>query len=104
MIWGRMGGVLTPPSTETGPWRIAPDVAWTDGEHRLVLALRAPYTALPLRLTESAAVIWDLVADGLDLDGILRELADIDDPGVEHHVRTFLADLRRRELIQPAPD
>lgn len=83
-----------------GPWVISPDVAWVDTEDIHVVALRPPYSALPWRLTSSAAAIWEGIADGLTRREMLAELGDSATSEIIAQVDDFLAELLRRDLIR----
>lgn len=70
------------------------------GEEVVVLDLEG---SVYLRLNDSARTLWELLADGQDED----EMADalVDQYGIERDrastdVASFVAELRRRELVQ----
>lgn len=94
---------MTATTDDPGPWAIAPDVAWVDGDHLLVLDVSAPYDRMPWLLDGPAAAIWELVAAGRTLAQIVTEdLADVADPDMPGQVAAFVADLRTRGLVLPA--
>lgn len=84
-----------------GPWQVSPDVAWVDSGEIHILALRAPYSALPWRLTGSAGAIWEGVADGLTRSQLLSQLGDMATPHVVAQIDRFVRDLLARDLIRP---
>ncbi len=86
-------------STVDGPWTISPDVAWLDGEQILVLDLRAPYDRLPWRLNDTAALVWECVAAGMDRAQIAAELQAPSEPAAAAAIDTFLEELTDRGLI-----
>ncbi len=92
---GQNGGV------SEGPWEISPDVAWVSGERLLVLDLRPPHGRRPWRLSDSAAVVWECVAEGMTLAEIVAEIGDVDAPGVADDIRAFLDELTAMAYIGP---
>jgi len=84
--------------------RIGDDVAWTSTDSRVVALHLATPAAVPCVLEESAAVIWQEIAEEGSV--IVRELVErlsevfgVDADEIRGHVETLISDLARLDLL-----
>lgn len=85
-------------------WQIRADVAWMGGDGRFVaLTLSAP-ESLPLLLEDSAALVWQVLADGLqDERGIVARVAEgagLQQEVVAGDIAAFLRQLERLAIAE----
>jgi len=84
--------------------RIDDDVAWTADESRVVVMHLADRTATPFVLGDSAAVIWQELAEGgpLTSDSLLQRIAEhfaVEPGAIRADVEALLEELSRRGLL-----
>jgi hypothetical protein len=87
-------------------WRHRDDVAWTEGVDRVVvLDLRRPTEPGPMAFEGSAATIWTALDGVRDTDAVIAFVAEtyeLEPAVVDAEVRSFLVDLKGRDLIEDA--
>jgi hypothetical protein len=83
-------------------WRHKDEVAVVAGENRVVVLDLDRLDQAPVVLTDSAAVIWQLVDGRRGDDAVVREVAEwfeVSEDEVRHHVLGYLEELAARDLL-----
>ena len=84
------------------PWRIKPEVAWTDQDDRIAVLDLDRLSEPPVIFTDSGGDIWRAIDGERNEDSIVSFVAqqyDVTPTEIRQQVLVFLADLAERHLI-----